>query len=441
MTRESTHIPIDAETFLDKLACGFGRVVMFLRENDAAPYREAILDSCLHHRAFDTQTESYRTDYLCDIIQTTGESEFYAEQIRQALGTDNDDYWYDQLYELAGRLAQNGDDEARRVMYDRFARQAAQQDTTGAESFILLDGLDGYLFLAKQFQRHPLTEEDHWEEVWLLDQAETQAGKAETQQTLERAAQQRPEMAEYFVELEKKRTRWQAWREERKPRESPTYDDLKNWIADPTQTAHWQTWRSWSRRLDEETLRRLAQDLLAETDRVPLLKLLHVFRDKPFPLSIDRLLDLAKRLDEDLAEAARWALGNLTDPRIHALALELCEEGEALREAVHLLRNNFAPGDYARVERLVKLDMSSGDYHDLGIGVRQLIEANPLPEAIPALLTLYKRGRCTLCRSSVVDLLASLGPLPPWIMDEGRYDAEPLTRSAILAEENRDGTT
>ena len=73
-----THIPITAETFLDKLACGFGRVVLFLHENDAVPFREAILDSCLHHRTFDQQTESYRTDYLFDIMRATGEPEFYA---------------------------------------------------------------------------------------------------------------------------------------------------------------------------------------------------------------------------------------------------------------------------------------------------------------------------------------------------------------------------
>ena len=198
-----THIPIDADTFQGKLSCGFGRVILFLRENDAAPFREAILDSCLHHRAFDQQTESYRTEYLCDIMQATGEPEFYAARIRQALGTDNGDYSYGQLYEMAARLARSGDVGARRVMYDRFARNAARHETTGADDIVALDGLDGYLFVTKQWQRHPLPEEDHWEEAALLETLEGQTGPQEAREALKRVAQSRPEMTASLAEVEK----------------------------------------------------------------------------------------------------------------------------------------------------------------------------------------------------------------------------------------------
>ena len=92
MPTDFTHTPINAETFLDWLAGGFGRVVLFLRENNPAPFWEAILDSCRHHRAFDGQSEGYRTDYLPDITEATGEPEFYAAHIRRALGADDEDY-------------------------------------------------------------------------------------------------------------------------------------------------------------------------------------------------------------------------------------------------------------------------------------------------------------------------------------------------------------
>ena len=169
--------------------------------------------------------------------------------------------------------------------------------------------------------------------------------------------------------------------------------------------------------------------MLAETDRVPLLKRLHLFRERPFPLPLDRLLDLARARDEDVAEAARWALGNLTDPRIRALALELWEAEEAPLTVTHLLRNNFAPGDYARVERLVNRDMPADEFHHLAMIVRRLIEANPAPEAMPTLLALYERGRCTICRCSAVERLLSFGPLPPWMLAEGRWDADSETRA------------
>lgn len=431
MLTDFTNVPIDADTFLDKLSCGFGRVVLFLRENDATAFREAILDSCLHHHAFDRQAEDYRTEYLFDIMQATNEPEFYAAHIRQALGTDSEDYSYGQLYELAAQLARNGDDEARRVMYDRFRHHAAHHDTTGADDLVTLDGLDGYLFVAEQWQRHPLPEEDHWEEAWLLERLKEQIGQEEARQALKRAAQERPELAAYLTEVEQKRTRRHEWRDSRKPLPVPTYDDVQGLIGDPKQTTRWPKWRSWARRLDDDTLARLAQDLLAETDRVPLLKRLHPFRERIFPLPIDRLLDLARGRDEDVSEAAQRALGNLTDPRVRVLALELWEAETPPLGVLDLLRNNFAPGDYARVERMVSGDMPAEEYHSLGIMTRKLIEANPAPEAIPTLLALYERGRCTLCRCSSVELLLSLGPLPPWVRAEGRYDADSETRSLV----------
>lgn len=426
-----THMPISPETFLNRLACGFGRVVLFLRQNDAAPFREAILDSCLYDRTFDQQAEGYRTEYLLDIMQATGEAEFYAARIREALGADGEDYSYGQLYELAARLARNGDEEARRVMYDRFARNAAHQDTTGAADLVALDGLGGYLFVAEQWQRCPLSEEDHWEEAWLLEELERQIGREEARQALNHASEERPELADYLADVEQKRARWHNWRDSRKPLPVPTYDDLQTLIAAPKQTTRWQRWRHWAKRLDEETFVRLAQDLLAETDRVPLLKRLHMFRERAFPVQMDRLLDLARGQDEEVGEAARWALGSLTDPHVRALALELCESETPPPEALHLLRNNFTPGDYARVERMVNQEMATDEFHALSILARDLIKANSSPEAVPTLLALYEGGRCALCRGSVVGLLLSLEPLPPWMAAEGRYDADSETRALV----------
>ena len=270
---------IDAKTFQNRLWGGFGRVILFLRKTDAAPFREAILDSCLHHRAFDRQAEEYRTDYLLDVMQATGEPEFYAAYVRRALDAGSGEDDGGQLYALARRLAERGDAEARRAMYRRFARQAAFQNTGGAEEIVALDGLDGYLFVAAQWQRHPLPEEDHWQEAWLREQLDMQIGPDDTRRALADAAHAQPELAVYFASVEQKQAQRKA--QQSKPRPpAPTYEEITARIADPTQTTRWPAWRSWSRRLDDDTLARLALDLLTETDRGPLLKRLHVFRQR-----------------------------------------------------------------------------------------------------------------------------------------------------------------
>lgn len=163
----------------------------------------------------------------------------------------------------------------------------------------------------------------------------------------------------------------------------------------------------------------------------PLLKLLHLFWEQPFPLAIDRLLDLAQVRDEEISEAALWALGNLTDPRIRAVALQMRADGEAAIGAVNLLRNNFRDGDYGRITRMLSETGDADDFHRLGMTVRDIIQAHPIPEAKSTLNILYRQGRCVLCRQRATALLTSLGPLPPWILAEGRYDADSETRAVV----------
>ena len=190
----------------------------------------------------------------------------------------------------------------------------------------LLDGLAGYLVVAAQWQRWPLTEDDHWEEARLLGNAGRAVGDG-TGPAGVGAGSASP--ASSWESTSRKCVRngsngIQVWRKERKPARSAHLQRVEDTDRRPDPyRALADLAAICARRLEEETLVRLAQDLLTETDRVPLLKLLHLFRERPFPLPIDRLLELAQGRDEDLAEAARWALGNLTDGRIRALAEQL----------------------------------------------------------------------------------------------------------------------
>lgn len=70
--------------FAPILTIGLGRALLHLREHDAAPYRKAILHACLHSMVYDRQTEHSREQYLLDIINLTGERDFYRSHILAA---------------------------------------------------------------------------------------------------------------------------------------------------------------------------------------------------------------------------------------------------------------------------------------------------------------------------------------------------------------------
>jgi hypothetical protein len=110
----------------------------------------------------------------------------------------------------------------------------------------------------------------------------------------------------------------------------------------------------------------------------------------------------------------------VTDGRDRALAVTILEDGTATGwrkgEALHLLARTFSAGDAARIAALLDAwrDADADDLHGLGYGALAALGAHPVPEAAPALLTLYGYSPCSHCRERYVDLLQQMGQLSEW---------------------------
>jgi hypothetical protein len=165
------------------LEIGLGRAILFLQTNDATPYRDVILDACLHDTRYDNQAENRRSVYLFDVIKHTTAQVFFRDRIIQALRNASDPNAYDtlQLDGLATRLAEQGDQEARQLVYDHFVAHLTSDewgDMSRINDLISLDGTDGFLFAAEHLGRLVLADSDyellHWfplrEEDWDTDE-------------------------------------------------------------------------------------------------------------------------------------------------------------------------------------------------------------------------------------------------------------------------------
>lgn len=420
--------------FQDSFRRGLGRAVLFLQSHNAKPYREAILHGCANFIGYDAQTEPSRGQYLFDIIQATGEGDYYALRIREMLmsGEELDAPW--QIVEVAGLMAQDGDEQARQALYAAFARDAARQDVSNGDVLIKLDGLDGYLFVVRQLLQNPLPDEERWWGSSFLGDLEEKLGKEAAHAGLERACATDSGLAAHVARIRQEEEQKAANRAKRAPFVVPEYDELRALIVGGSKLAYPIRLARWGERADSELAERLAHDLLSETDAMRLIKYLYLFRRRRFPLAPDRLLALAGDSDTSVASAARQALAPIADPRVRAMALELIAAASPESwEAVDLLASNYRPSDARLIEPLVARGQAEYEFHRLGISVREWFERNPTPDAAALLLMLYEKGLCVTCRGSVIDLLLSLGPLPEWMVDECRYDADPETRKLVAS--------
>jgi hypothetical protein len=115
---------LSREEFAAALRKGQGRALLHVLHYGLDEFADLVLETCLHNQVYDQQLESRRGDWLYSMFQgSVYVSEFRAEVLK-ALQTDtNQDNLY-QLWELAKKLARQGDKEVRQGLREvvfRFA--------------------------------------------------------------------------------------------------------------------------------------------------------------------------------------------------------------------------------------------------------------------------------------------------------------------------------
>ena len=101
---------MQVDEFRRVLEIGLGRIIIFLKTHDAAPYRDVILEACLHDTRYAGYVEYRRSTYLFDVISLTNDQQFYRDKILQALqnASDPNDYDVLQLVGVCNALCQTG---------------------------------------------------------------------------------------------------------------------------------------------------------------------------------------------------------------------------------------------------------------------------------------------------------------------------------------------
>lgn len=394
---------------------GLGRPALFLKNNPGPPWRDQLLHGCTHRLVYDRHCEPSRAPYLWELIQITGEARFYHDGILEALAGDDEDLEFEQIFEIAAIFAAKGSAGAKAAMYSAFDRRGfADAGITCAEQLVILDGWSAFLFVMQSFGGVDPSDRP-WQFCSLWETLQMQHGE----QTL-------PEKLRVF------QREWEeveeVWRPGRTRAKRPDYEEIRSRIVSRGRGG---AQIMWSKSASDDDMRKLAEDLLRETNLDSIHGFLRMFRFRAFPGPVERLTEFAEHADLDVARAALDALAHFTGPEIRAIALRAAADSEKHDAAVRMLVRNREPADERLIEQLLQRNTEPDQYHHLGCEVLDFVAAHPGNQNEKCLLLLYERGPCALCRCQAVKGLLAIRHLPAWMAKECRYDSDAETRQLV----------
>lgn len=407
-------------------------------QTDSHPFRSTILAACRKDERYDRQTEDGRAPYLFDVLHATGEPDFYAAQLIEALRENAQDDARYQLIALATLMAKNGDAGARTALMDAFRWNIQRGDTTGADEIVALDGLEGYRLAAGQLATLPPDAADDWEHQSVVHALAEQFGEERIPALLSALAASNPFLRAYLNQrLDSWREMLKNWETRGKRSSLPAdYETVRAAIYVPGKPLGGGVSR-YARHADNDTTLRLAGDFLREENRLPLFRYLRFFGRRAFPLPPYRMIEFARSSDTLMAEYAIRALDEITHPAVRALAVEFAETPSRFVWAARLLPKNPGVGDRDVWRRFfaAPLDnLDEHDFHDIGFGLRDYFEERPIVSGdADVIIAAYEKTPCTSCRYAFVKMLVESENIPGWMRAECAYDAYGPTRELCAA--------
>lgn len=398
---------------------------------------DLILDACLHNQSYDAQIESSRASWLLQMFRDSMWYEEISESILERLRVETESWDLVQLCNLAKEMAANGNIKAKEVLKERafeIASLPSSDDWMGAVLWVELEGIPGFLDLARIYGKRLLVDPD--------DFVPDGFSQKEYRNALLQSAKNEKEIEAYLNYLEARGVF--------DPRPSKADRDAARKIRDEEFRREYSLERilqdakekkgefpgrylSFGRHATPEELGVIYEHLLIETDPAVTLRLLWVFRRAPLPRLDKRIFVWANGRNKKIRTAAINALTQISDPKIHALALSKLKSGKILgadNNSIELFLKNFEEQDIDEITKALVLSKPTTDEaHGLGYGILQLAEKQQSIKLTDALKWVYENTPCTHCRFKAIQQLEKWRKLSEEMLYECQFDAEEDTRN------------
>jgi len=416
--------------FQELLKIGLGRAIVYARDHDCEPFREIILDACLHCYSFDVQCEGTRADFMHRLLKLLPDGQYYRDAVLATLRDGGDDDDAAQHFFFVMNMAFEGDTKARSALYETFT-PGPNKGPAMAISFVDLDGLSGFRFAAAKIGELLMSATSPVEVDWLWTQTMEICGEQEARSALSEAATSDSRMAAFAAAV--------AAAEARSVRSDEGWMAIKNLeyvqLKPRMPSARRYHLNRWGREASDLELSNAAQGLADAQNDDEQLQHLRIFEDRPYPLDPRLLAELASSPSEDLTYAASLAASQITHPVVRDLAFRLVQDRLVGRKfAVGMLALNWAPNDHDVVLTWFEDECDQEARHGMEIDIRGFWERHPNPASELRMLNLlYEKGPCSECRESVVHRLIELDTLSEVLRAECAHDANDEVRKLVGA--------
>ena len=368
---------------------------------------------------------------MLDLVNVLPDRNFYREEVLKAIPGCGDDWHGCQRYRFAACMAFEGDELAKKIMYDSFPPGPRKAGHIAID-FVEVDGLKGFTFAAPKLGALMVLTPGVVDADWLWWQILNAVGMKRAEAALREAAAADSNAEKYRQFLNTKPTgnplNYREVLRSEAVRALP-YEKLRPKLG--------QTSRGdlavWGKRASAAALDRAAQGLLQAQTAEEQIQHLRIFARTSFPSDPGKLLELALSSDTELARTAGRALANVANPSVRDLAFRLIESRATSGDfAIAMLDRNFQPGDHEIALRWFENETDRDERHRMEMDLKEFCRHHPDSVAErPVLLSLYENGPCSFCREDVVRRLIELDALSPELRRECEFDANEDIRQLV----------
>jgi len=410
--------------FFDSLKRGTGEAFLIAKENPTIDFSNYVVKGALKNYAFDGQSESSRAQYIFDLYSLSDKKDRIRKAILKGLANEQEDTWsLTHLFDLAKLFAQQGDQEMKNAIYDRFCNKPIEgSDWVGYSEILELDGLQGLIYIAEKFGKFIEQNPDDWQDDWILRYFQEENPDLEVTKVLDNLAKENKHIRIYLDNI--KRTKENQEKHKTKP---IIYKDIIDEVLNS------KSYLSFKRRHDltESEIKIIAQRLVKEKDKKAQEKLLFVFTYYKFPLDSDFILNLAQKKPDYKSRINEFAISSLKfleSDKIRQFALDKIDKSKKKYQFVEILTSNYRTADYKILMDIVQKSKSEHIIENLARSYVDIFEANKTKECREPLEALYNKMNCGIHRNDIVRLLLENNVISDKIKNEINFDSDIKTR-------------
>jgi hypothetical protein len=410
--------------FYNSLKRGTGEAYLLVRDNPKIDFSNLIIKGALNIYAYDGQSEGDRAKYIFDIISISKHQDKIRKAVLQGLATEKDYTWnLTHLFALAKLYAQHNDTEVKLAIYDRFLNNPIEgSDWVGAYEILELDGLNGMFYVAERFGKYIDQNPDDCQDDWIIKRFQVENESIKVYEELKNKARTNKYIRIYLDNI--KRTK--AIQEKLKTK--PTkYKDIIDEILNSNPFISFRR----KRNLTDEEINLVAKQLISETDKSNIERLLDIFDFYKFPYDSQIILDLAKQRPTSknrIVEYAIYALKHLKSKDIRIFALDKIQNSKNPIGYLEILVSNYKSGDFKLLSEIANKTNSEHKIEQLARIYSDIYKANKTKECKEPLEILYNKMNCAIHRKDIVEILIENKVLTEKIKEEIQFDCDLETR-------------